>query len=216
MSLPTTIKEPAPHGREDALARYRLGLLDEDGFAATYFKALDNAERCVDTRYSHKHDYNEYFDRDNQDRATESVVETINREFGKIERTVVEALDECVEKNNGVIDMWPDPNGLAVFSTGKESFQFHFFRQPVQDESRRKRRAQKSPVPLQALRHRGRQTGAQSRHHQTGSRRGDRQAQGKGGREEKGVQAVAHFGGVSARGRAACAREHDLLIYASR
>lgn len=121
------MKLPEPHGKADAWERYALGLLEPDGFAATYFRAVEEAEDKADMGYSYKHSFKEGDEASNQERQIEAACKTINDRFLEMRWAVDSVMQRYLLEHDGRVDMWPEPRGRHVFSVEYLSFQFHLF-----------------------------------------------------------------------------------------
>lgn len=139
MGFPT-LKLPEPHDKMEARKRYELGLLDPDGFAATYFKVVEDAEAKYDMKYVsqsivYEHDGKQVETDVIHDRK--SVSDVINRNFEKVRKAIDMKMTEYLRTHDGRIDFWPDCSGTRVLVYEEEDslsralipreFRFHYF-----------------------------------------------------------------------------------------
>lgn len=120
MEFPT-LKFPKPHGKLEARTRYELGLLDPDGFAATYFDTLKRAEEEMRTGYGYYEGYKK-----------EAICERINEEYQIIRKKIDRKMQDYLLSHDGRIDFWPDGSGSHVLSAEIYEFYFHYFGPPYQ------------------------------------------------------------------------------------
>lgn len=124
MEFPT-LKFPKPHGKLEARMKYELGLLDPDGFAATYFETLKQAEKEMETVYSY-YENEDSWRTDEVDGKVASCT-LINKEHMKIREKIDHKMQKYLLSHDGRIDLWPDGSGFRVLCREETKFYFHYF-----------------------------------------------------------------------------------------
>lgn len=116
-----TLKAPKPHGKLEAREKHALGLLDPDGFAATYFAALEKAESEEHVGLSYRESRNKKFEQEN-------VCNTVNREYHYTRAQVAKRMMRYLTEHDGQVDYWPDCSGTHTLSSSDDdTFTFHYF-----------------------------------------------------------------------------------------
>lgn len=125
MEFPT-LKFPKPHDRLEARKKYELGLLDPDGFAATYFDTLKRAEEEMKLGYAYEKSEDDWW-RAEASNKKEAYCKRVNEEHKNIREKIDRKMQNYLLSHDGRIDFWPDGSGFQVLSAEYDTFYFHYF-----------------------------------------------------------------------------------------